>query len=197
MALYPTLESFPYISIGQSTDQKVLKSNFDELGNIQVKRKWFYPRRSLTLLYSNSEDVDIRTLEQFYINRNGGFNAFTFIMPDDLSETFTGEYVCSGDSSAIIFNLPCKDATAVIIYIDTNIQTEGSNYVITENGGQDGVDSIEFTVAPGAGARVTMDFIGRLAVRCRFVDTIDVVRSRISRGFNDITVRLYGTLFDE
>jgi hypothetical protein len=197
MALYPTLSESPFITISRGIEQKILKSNFDNLGKIQVKRKWLYPRRKLQLNYTRITNTELMELEQFYINRNGPYNAFTFIYPSSESETITSEYVATGDGSTTGFNLPFKGGSSISIYIDGNLQSTPSNYTITENGGTDGVDSISFTDAPESGARVICDFTGRLAIKCRFLDEIQHVRSRASVSLNSVTVNLYGILMDE
>jgi len=203
MALYPTLEATPFVSINQGIEQRVLKSNFDKLGKEQVKRKWLYPKRSVGLSYSNIVNADLRELEQFYIDRYGGFLAFTFIMPSTEISIYEGEYVGTGDGSTTVYNLPFKSATSISITVDGSPyvigqdSTDAGDCYIIEDGGQDGVDSLVCHVTPPAGTRIITNFTGRLAIRCRFEDNISYSRSNRNISLNDISVSLKGLLMDE
>lgn len=202
MALYPTLTEAPFISIKGSMDQKVLFTNFDGLGKEQRKRKWLYPKRSFELSYSVITDVELLTLTQFYNDRDGSYNSFTFIFPSTYSETYTNEYVGSGDGSTTIYNMPCVSESRTV-YVDGNEQTEAAdatssgNYYILEAQGQDGVDSLHLNFTPTSSQRITCDFTGRLAARCRFDGTIDFNRQKYSFGFNSANTKLKGLLMDE
>jgi hypothetical protein len=197
MSLYPNLSEVGFNVISQDMTQKVLKSGFEDLGKTQVKRKWLYPKRNFSLKYQNILNDPLRVLEQFYMARNGGFSSFTFIMPDTETNDYVGEYVGTMDGSKVAFNLPCKDATGIKIYVDNIEQTLTTNYSLTLSGGADGVDLCTFVSAGSAGARVTIDFSGVLAVQCRFKDTINFDRVRYSKSFNNFSVDLEGLLFDE
>lgn len=203
MAQFPTLTSVPFVSIGGTMVQKVLHSNFEDLGKTQRKRKWLYPRRSIELEYKNIKDSELQTILQFYADRYGSYNAFTFIFPTDLVETYTSEYIGTGDGSTTGFNAPFKNTTSRVIYSGAAEQsitfdsTGSANVYIDEDGGQDGVDSIQFTVAPSSGTRITCDFTGNLAIRCVFEDAPEYSRSRWQVGLNDCTVKLKGLLMDE
>ena len=197
MALYPTLSDVGYLQISQEMDQKILTSNFDDLGKTQVKRKWLYPKRNIMLDYSNILNAALRTIEQFYIDRYGGYSIFTFIMPPDETNDYDGEYIGTLDASTIAFNMPCKAASGIKIYIDGNLQTVTANYAITVSGGQDGVDLCTLTDAGTAGSRLTCDFTGALAVRCRFKDKINWSRTKAATGYNSFKIELVGSLMDE
>lgn len=199
MALYPTLSEVPYISIEGAPEQKILKSNFDDLGKEQRKRKWLYPKRNFVLNYNNITNVDIVELQQFWIDRSGSFYAFTFIF--DYSSTYASEYVGTGDGSTTIFNLPSKGASATTVYGNASPYSPGDttsgDYYIIENGGTDGVDSLIFRAAIAAGDRITYDFTGRLAIRCTFKDTIKTMQNHGSFQKNSAMVELNGLLMDE
>ena len=203
MALYPTLEETPYVSINQGIDQKVLRSNFDDLGKEQVKRKWLYPKRNIGLSYSNISNSDVREIEQFYVDRYGAYLAFTFIMPTTELSTYESEYVGTGDGSTAVFNLPFKSATNISITVDGSPyiigqdSTDAGDCYIIEDGGQDGVDSLVCHVIPLAGTRILTTFTGRLAIRCRFEDKIAYSRRRPGTSLNNISVSLKGLLIDE
>ena len=202
MSLFPILSEVPYVTITQNIKQRVLKSNFDDLGKTQVKRKWLYPRRSVSLNYTNITNNDLRELEQFFLDRDGSYRSFTFIMPSTETGTYTSEYVGTGDGSNPLFNMPCN-STSRDVYIDGNLQTEAADstgagdYYVIEEGGQDGVDSCIFFSDPTAGQRITCDFEGLLAIRCRFKDTFEFQRIRHSTSYNNIGIEFEGLLIDE
>lgn len=205
MALYPTLTEARYLSISGSPQQKVLSSNFDDLGKIQVKRKWLYKRRNLNLNYSKIIDTQFRTLMQFWSDRSGAYNIFTFIFPPTYSDTYESEYVGTGDDSNTVFNLPTKNTSSRTIYVDGSNQTEApdatsaGNFYVIEDGGQDGVDSCIFFTAPTSGQRITIDFVGQLAVRTRFMEG-GIQYDRTKRGaaeLNNVSVSFRGTLMNE
>lgn len=204
MSLYPTISETPYITIGQGNSFKTLTSNFDDLGRPQVKRKWLFSRRSLTLDYTNILNSEFNILEKFYMARHGGYSAFTLIMPTTEYVAYENEYVSTGDGSTLIYNLPMKTASLVSIYVDNNDQniaadaTAAGDCYIIEDGGQDGVDSLIFDVAPSLGTRITCDFTGRLAMRCRFGDQLSHQRSRSGTvSVSNLSVSLLGLLMDE
>jgi len=203
MSLYPTLTEAEFVNINLGIEQAVLKSNFEERGKIQVKRKWLYPRRAVSLSYGSVTNAEIRTLEQFWINRNGEYSIFTFIMPDTEISDYEGEYISTADGVIDFFNIPTKAATGVVIYGDGGEYTQvadatsAGDYILTESGGTDGVDLIEFIDIPPVGTILTADFTGPLAIRCRFAGPIQYSRTRASISVNDISVNLSGTLMDE
>jgi hypothetical protein len=199
MALYPTLANAPYKALAQTIDQKVISSNFEELGKVQKKLKWLFPKRDVVSLeYKNNINSVLRILEQFFIDRNGSFGMFTFLMPDTEINNYAGEYFATGDvAGTVAFNLPTKAASGINIYIDGALQTVTVNYTIMPSGGADGVDLCTFTVAPNPGTRLTTDFSGILAIRCRFKDKINWSRIRSTTSYNSFNIELNGNLFDE
>lgn len=202
MSLYPSLSNIPFVTIGQSIEQRILKSNFEELGKIQVKRKWLYPRRSISLNYNNISNENIRTIEQFFMDRSGTYLSFTFIMPPTETESYENEYVGTGDGSNKVFNMPCV-STSRSLYIGGSIQSEAADatsagsYYIIDGGGQDGVDSCIFFTEPSIGERITCDFVGRLGLRCRFAESLSYERFRHIISLNSLSVSLNGLLIDE
>lgn len=200
MALYPQLSSVPYINYSGNPEQKILTSNFDDLGREQRKRKWLYPKRNFTLNYNNITDNELRTLLNFWTARDGSFTSFTLIF--DFPETYEGEYVATGDGSTTTFSLPGKNTSGRTMYINSGALTEAqdatsADYYIISDGGEDGVDSAVFLIAPDAGSRITIDFYGRLAVKCRFKDTIKYARGSGYFQKNVASVEIKGLLFDE
>jgi hypothetical protein len=172
MAEFPTLTSVPYIDpIEEELVQKVLKSNFDDLGEEQRKLKWLYPKRIIRLAYRGISKAEVATLYQFYMDNDGSYGAFNFFYDSNKStNSYVKEYVGTGDDSTVIFNLPCKNSTSRQLYIDNVSQSEGVDWTFTQNGGADNADKCELAAAAASGARITYSFTGYLKVRCRFAE---------------------------
>jgi len=146
---------------------KTLTSEFDDLGEEKRKQKWLYPKRNIALKYKAITKTKALILWQFYLARKGAYTAFSFFFP--WTNTFEGEYVNTGDGSTVVFNLPSKQASAYILYVDGLAQEAGgADYTFGPLGGTDGADKVTFGSAPTDGARITWDFTGYLKVRSRF-----------------------------
>ena len=174
MAIFPSYESINYGNpVVEEMQFKTLFSNYDDLGEERRKRKWKYPKRLITLQYNYLSKIDGRTIFQFYLDRSGAYEAFSFFKYE--IETYTGEYVGSGDSSTTLYSLPCKNSYARTLYVNDIEQVLGADsttgdYTYTALGGLDGEDTINFndTSIPEASERITIDFSGNLKIRCRF-----------------------------
>jgi len=168
MALFPSYSDINYgVTISEEMQFKTLISDYDNLGQERRKRKWLYPKRNIVIQYEYISLTDARTIFQFYINRQGRYDAFTFFKVE--VETFENEYIGTGDDSTVLFNLPCKNSSARTIYVDGVEQTGGGNdYTYSALGGTDGCDEIDFISAPASGERITINFTGQLKIRCRF-----------------------------
>lgn len=169
MALFPAYSSITYGNpVIEEMQFRTLFSNFDNLGQERRKRKWLYCKRLITLQYTNITKAEGRTLFDFYIARSGAYDAFTFFKYE--YETYTGEYVGTGDGSTVLFNLPCKNSSARTVYLDGAEQTVDVDYTYSALGGTDGCDEITMDSAPASGERLTLDFTGYLKIKCRFKD---------------------------
>lgn len=154
----------------QGMEFQTLTSDF-EGGQETRKQKQLYPRRMLRLQYFKKDKADARTLWRFFQERKGKFGEFNLFYP--FEDDSVGEYVGTGDGSQTSWNAPSKSAYSVTVYVDGTEQTGGgTDYTLTQEGGADGADLIEFVSAPSAGAQITMDFTGYLKVRCRFEDDL-------------------------
>jgi len=167
MALFPSYQDINYgVTVSDGILFKTLFSNYDDLGEERRKRKWLFPKRTITLQYEYLSLTDARTIFQFYIDRSGAYEAFTFFKYE--VETFEGEYIGTGDGSTVLYNLPCRYSSARTVYVNSIAQTEGSDYTYSALGGTDGCDEITFNSAPTSGYRIIIDFSGKLKIRCRF-----------------------------
>lgn len=167
MAVFPSIPE-PFHPRTGRIQFKTIMSKFDDLGEEKRKKKWLYPRRLMTLTFNYLSTSHARILWAFFIARGGSFEAFNWF--DIFSNEYVGEYVGTGDGSTTNFNLPSKDASSRVLYIDGNAQTEGVNWDFTGEGGADGADLCELTTPASAGQRITFDFTGYLKVHCRFAE---------------------------
>lgn len=201
MALFPTLSDIPYVDYSGTSRQKILSSNFDDQGRTQKKKKWLFPKRDISLNYAQITDDNLTELLQFEIDRDGTFSMFTWI--EAFSHTFENEYFGTGDGSTTVFDLPAKLSGSRTIYGDSSPYIEApdstgvGDFWVEQEAGANGLDRIEFFIAPLEGVRLTADFTGRLGVRCRFAGAILYQRLRYDSGFNTCSIELEGFHMDE
>lgn len=166
------MAAFPDVQVGVSAldplteglEYKTLTTQF-EGGQESRKQKWLYPRRNFKINYKAVSNTDAQTLWQFYVDRAGSFESFSFFHP--YSRSYVGEYVATGDGSTQLFSFPSKQGNARTIYINGSEETGGT---FTQAGGSDGEDQWDAGSPIASGAIITYDFTGRLKVRCRFAD---------------------------
>jgi len=192
MALFTAYSSVAYGNpVVEDMQFKTLFSNFDDLGEERRKRKWLYPKRLITLQYSNITKANGRTLFAFYIARSGAYDAFTFFKYE--LESYVGEYVGTGDGSTVTFNLPCKTSSARTLYLDGAEQTVNVDYTYSALGGTDGCDEITMDSAPAAGERLTLDFTGYLKIKCRFKED-NMSFETFMNTYRTVGIKLQGLL---
>lgn len=159
-------------------ETKTLMSNFDGMGKEKRRRKFLFPRRNVKLTYSDRflTRAQVRTLWQFYLDRGGAYEAFSFFVTAPPASaaasglnTFEGEYIGVGDGVTTDFTLPGRSVQNELVYHD-NVEYIPSDYTIIPTGGADGADKITFVAAPAAGLVLTIDFTGVLRLRCRFME---------------------------
>jgi hypothetical protein len=157
----------------ESIQFRTLKSRFEDLGHPSRKKKWLFPRRNPPIKYRDLTKANGRTLFQFYVDRGGSYEAFNLFCPN--SDTYSGEYVGTGNGSTLIFNLPSKLATSYTLYVDNVAKTGGGvDYTFSSEGGADGADKVTFAAAPADGARITFNFTGYLKIHgCFAEDNLD------------------------
>lgn len=186
---------------------KTLYSNFEELGEEQRKQKWLYPRRDINLKYTALDKSDAETIWEFYIARMGGYEAFSFFESTGAGSagyaTYSGEYVGTGDSTTLVFNLPAVDSSSVHTVYVAGSTVDSTSYTFSAGGGPDGEDKITFigssTGGPGpptSTERVTYDFTGRLKIRCRFAEDTHSFTNMYDRLISH-GITLKGLLNDE
>ena len=158
---------------------KTLVSNFDDLGEEKRKRKWAYPKRDIALQYKAISKSEAETLWRFYQDRQGAYEAFVWFESTGLGSTaynsYVNEYVGTGDSTTLVFNLPAIESSAThMLYIAGSSQPT-SNYTFSAGGGSNSEDKVTIISSsangppvPTSTERITYDFDGRLKIRCRF-----------------------------
>ena len=193
MAEFPDYSSIPYVNpLVISMNFKTLISNFDRYGEEKRKRKWLFPKRSVTLSYRYISRANARTIWQFYQARSGAYEAFNFFtMYAD--EAYVNEYVGIGDGSTTVFNLPSKNGSSRTVYIDGVAQADPADYSFTAEGGADSADKVEFVAAPNDGEKITYDFAGVLKIRCRFKED-SLSYEQLYNRLNNIGITLEGLL---
>jgi len=165
MAAFPDFQGRADTPFTVELEFKTVLSEF-ESGEIQAKSKRLFPRRNLRVRFAANSLTEAAEVWAFYLARKGRLQAFNAFLP--WQDTYTGEYVATGDGEATSFNLPSKLATAYSVYVGGSEAASGVDFSITLQGGADGADRIDFTSPPGVGEYVTMDFTGHLKVHGRF-----------------------------
>ena len=173
-------------------------SNFDDQGKEKRRRKWLFPKRLITIQYNNISHDDANTLWQFYINRNGSYDAFTFYTKD--RDNYTKEYVGTGDDETVVYSLPSKEATDYNFYLNNLLLEEITDYTffssLGASGGVDGSDRVIFVQSPGDFQRITYSFNGILRVVCRFSEDNQDFQ-RFHKQLVTAGINLQGLLIDE
>jgi len=200
MAEYPSYTSVGYAAPTViETKFKTLISNFDDQGKEKRRRKWLYPKRMVSLQYGNITSDEAAVLWQFFLDMYGTYGSFSFYNKD--RETYSGEYVGTGDGTTTVFSLPSKQAADTTIYVDGTASEEDTDYtyyssVTVTGAGVDGSDRVVFNVAPTTGDRITYDFTGILRITCRFVEDF-VSFASFHKRLTTATMQLQGLLNDE
>lgn len=171
MTIFPELLATvrPINPLSESIEYRTLTSEY-ESGDEVTKQKRLFPRRTMPLKYQNITVANARILWQFFMACRGKHLPFNFFHP--FESVYVGEYVGTGDGVSAIFNLPSKLASGYTVYVSGVAQTAGVAYTFTAEGGEDGADKITFATPPPPGQHVTIDFSGRLKVRCKFGEDV-------------------------
>jgi len=173
MTAFPALDTIHFAT--PFSEQITFKTQISHYGNEaseQRKQSWLFPKRNITVSYKNISITEARTLWQFYLNRKGSYEAFNLFLTR--SETYTYEYVGTGDGDTLVYNLPCMGSSARTVYLNSIAQEVTTDYTYSALGGIDGADQITFVSAPETGYYITLSFTGYLKVRSRFMhDNLD------------------------
>jgi len=184
MAVFPSPSSVPYTDpVTIEMRFKTLVSNFDDKGEEKRKQKWAYPKRSVSLQYKAISKEEAKTLWQFYQARKGQYESFVWFESTGIGSsaynTYVDEYVGTGDSTTLVFNLPAINSSSIHkLYIASSSQNSTS-YTFAAAAGSNGEDKVTLVSSSAGGRavptsteRITYDFTGRLKIRCRFAEDI-------------------------
>jgi uncharacterized protein (TIGR02217 family) len=172
-AIFPTLPGLGW-SVKRTPSFKTLV-NEAVSGKETRAALWSYPRYRWELTYDVLRDgalAELRTLEGFFLQRQGSFDAFLFSDPDD--NAASGQPIGIGDGSTAAFQLvrpfggfvdPVLAPNSVsAVYLGGVVQSGGAYSVDTATG------LVTFTTAPAAGVAVTADFT--FYWRVRFLEDV-------------------------
>ena len=205
MAVFPSSISVPYTDpVAIDMRFKTLVSNFDDKGEEKRKSKWAYPKRSVSLQYKAASKSEAKTLWQFYQARKGQYEAFVWFESTGIGatayNTYVGEYVGTGDSTTLVFNLPAINSSSVHKLYIANSSQDSTSYTFSAKAGSNGEDKVTLVSSSAGGRtvptsteRITYDFTGRLKVRCRFAEDIFSFENFYDR-LCDASIKLSGIL---
>ena len=199
MATFPEFEEVGYAQPSTIQHQfKTLTSSFNDQGKEKRRRKWLFPKRFVTVQYQNITKDESRTLWQFFLDRSGSYQPFSYYNKD--VDEYTKEYVGTGDDVTTVYSLPSKEASAYDFYKDDNLLIETVDYEFfsstSPSAGVDGSDSVIFVVTPEEGERLSYSFNGKLRIVCRFKED-NINFQTFHKQLVGVGVELQGLLIDE
>ncbi len=186
MAEFPTTP-VPFAPLEISANWKTIISGFDS-GVEQRRQKQTYPKYDVALTYAALLDADFMTLWNFYQSMKGALKAFYFYTLE--SSDWDGLFVGTGDDATVIFDIPGKDTTATLIYIN-GIAVDSADYTLLTGGGLESADRVQFDTAPAANDIITCDFTGYMRIRCRF-ENDKMTRTEFAKAVYSTGLRLKG-----
>lgn len=80
MPTFPTLTDAPTYPLKESTEDPVIKSNF-EAGYVHTRARFTRMRHEFTLVYENLSNTDKETLDAFCDTVYGSVTSFTWVHP--------------------------------------------------------------------------------------------------------------------
>jgi hypothetical protein len=184
VAIYPEspVPTFPYAI---EPEWRTIVTEFDS-GAEQRRQKWTYAHYNISLNYYGQPSTSISHLFEFYAARRGAYEAFTFYDPLGAS-SHDNLYIGTGDGATTAFDIPGRQISGLVVYRNgTTIAT-----TVSTAAGTDGRDSLRFGTAPTSTQVLTCDFVGTLAVRCRFADD-RLSRNNFERALFSAGVQLKG-----
>lgn len=142
------------LSLGFDTVSTTLTDNV-----AQGRLRQFKPKRGFDIQYATK---DIEPIETFYKD-TFGLHSFTFIRPH--KSIFKREFVSKVTSPSTVFDLPCCQATEIVVTVGGIVLDFG----ILPGAGRDGRDRAVFTAPVAVDSIVRVDFKGLLVCDCKFI----------------------------
>lgn len=177
---------------------KTLISSFNDQGKEKRRRKWLFPKRFVTVQYQNVTKDESRILWQFFLDRSGSYQPFSYYNKE--IDEYTKEYVGTGDGGTSVFSLPSKEATNYDFYFNNTLLIETTDYEffssLGPSGGTDGSDRVVFVSTPEESERITYSFNGKLRIVCRFRED-NINFQTFHKQLTGVGIELQGLLIDE
>jgi hypothetical protein len=167
MAVFPITPK-PIVPVTIEPEWKTYVSEFDQ-GNELRRQGWQFPKYNVQVQYRSLTAANMQTLWGFYMDCNGAYSAFWFFDPIaslGVVTSHSGLYVCIGNASTKVFDLPGKSTSSRVLYSNGSVVSSGISY--STGTGDGGADRVTFATEPALGDVITCDFTGILRMRCRF-----------------------------
>jgi len=141
-------------------------------GKEQRRQKSMFAVYDVAVQYRALSAADCKTLWEFYMARNGAYEAFYIYdlallagVPFNHDTLYCG----TGDGETDIFDIPGRSTSSQTIYVNGAEQSDPTDYSILTGGGESSSDRVDFVTAPNEGDIITCDFTGYLRIRVRFM----------------------------
>lgn len=170
-SVFPVLDGLAWdIKLTPQFSTKALRS----VGGKELRTAFMaYPlwtiAMTFTVLRDNAVDNELKTMAGFFLARQGSFDSFKYLHPDD--NAVTNEYFGTGNASAVAFQLmrgfggfrePVSCVSSAAIMIDGITKATPGDYSINSKG------IVTFVTPPANGAVLT--WTGGYHWRVRFAD---------------------------
>jgi hypothetical protein len=170
MAVYPDVITYvrSRAPLSLTLDSRTLITKFEGEGQEKRRQKWTVKRRRVELEYVFMTQDETRVLLQFWEDRKGAFEAFTFFYPN--VDTYAKEFVGTASVGAAVLRLPARSLTVgepFILYRNGIVEDLG-DYAVVDHIGPDG-EAVATLINPAVeGDRFDFSFTGELGMRMRF-----------------------------
>lgn len=166
MAAYPDIISeIPgMIPFDWTANQVILSTEFAS-GRESRRLVWQSPRRTVKLYYSGLDVSKASALWNFYRDRSGPLQAFSFYFPRQ--RVYSNEFVGVSDGSNKTIRLPSKDANSYT-FKQGSSTVSPSQYTFHQSTGTGVSDYLVLNTAAAGGVKYYWSFTGRLKIKARF-----------------------------
>lgn len=170
MTVYPDVitEVRSRAPLSLTFDTRTLITKFEGEGAEKRRQKWTVRRRRVQLEYVFMTQDETRTIWQFWQDRKGAFEPFTFFYPN--ADVYDREFVGVAKGGEVVLRLPARslvEGSFYTLWRNGNVE-DPLNYTIVDHGGVDGEALATLIVGANAGDRFDFTFTGELGMRMRF-----------------------------
>jgi hypothetical protein len=177
------------IPFNNSIYRASLSTEFEN-GVEQRRLLWGGERRNIELTYPHMSAENATVLRNFYVDRKGSYERFSFFYPH--VDSYVKELVgVMPDPGITVLSLPSYGASLLtrILYADDIQLVEGVDWTFAA--GTSTEDTATFTVAPAPGTIFHFTFTGRLKINARFSQS-PLLFSDIKGYWSTLKVKLEG-----